>query len=87
MLTDALGWQSIFYIGIPIGPVVVALVLIGLPVEPVKMEIFVKTDYWGMLLLALFAGTLTAALDAGPAAGLVRLAADRLAVRRPRRVC
>ena len=65
ILTDYAGWQTIFYIGLPIGPLVVAMVLIGLPVEPEKPETFVRTDYGGMLLLALFAGTLTAALDQG----------------------
>ncbi len=64
-LTDAVAWQSIFYISIPIGPLVALMVLFGMPVEAVKAEVFAKTDYAGMALLALFAGLLTAALAEG----------------------
>ncbi len=65
LLLDAFGWQAIFYIALPLGPLVVFMVLAGLPVEKVKLEVFARTDYGGMLLLALFGGTLTAALDQG----------------------
>ena len=65
LLVEDLGWQAVFYIGLGVGPFVVLLVLIGLPVEPLKPEPFAKTDYGGMLLLAVFAGTLTAGLGQG----------------------
>lgn len=65
LLLDTFGWQSIYYIALPLGPLVVFMVLAGLPVEKPKPEMFARTDYGGMLLLALFAGTLTAALDQG----------------------
>ncbi len=65
LLLDSFGWQAIYYIALPLGPLVVFMVLAGLPVERMKPEVFAKTDYGGMLLLALFAGTLTAALDQG----------------------
>lgn len=65
LLLNTFGWQSIYYAALPLGPLVVFMVLAGLPVEKVKLEVFAKTDYGGMLLLALFAGTLTAALDQG----------------------
>ena len=64
-LVEQIGWQSIFYIGLAFGPFVVLLVLIGLPQEPLKPDPFANTDYGGMLLLALFAGTLTAGLGQG----------------------
>lgn len=65
LLTDIVGWQAVFYLVILLCPVVMLLVLIGLPVEPVKPEGFVGADYVGMLLLALVASTLTTALDVG----------------------
>ncbi len=65
LLLDAFGWQVIYYIAMPLGPLVVFMVLAGLPVEKVKLEVFARTDYGGMLLLALFAGALTAALEQG----------------------
>ena len=65
LLLDAFGWQAIYYIALPLGPLVVFMTLVGLPVEKVKLEVFADTDYGGMLLLALFAGMLTAALDQG----------------------
>ena len=65
ILTDQAGWQSVFYIAIPLGPIVVLLVMVGLPWEPIKPDAFFTTDYTGMLLLAIFAGTLTAGLGVG----------------------
>jgi DHA2 family multidrug resistance protein len=65
VLTDAIGWQSIFYIGAALGPIILFLVLFGLPVEPMKPETFLGADYGGMLLLALWASLLTAALGQG----------------------
>ncbi len=65
LLVEGIGWQSVFYTGLAIGPFVVLLVLIGLPYETLKPEPFPKTDYGGMVLLAIFAGTLTAALGQG----------------------
>jgi MFS transporter, DHA2 family, multidrug resistance protein len=65
VLTDIMHWQSVFYIGAVLGPIVLGLVLFGLPVDPVKLEIFRNADYAGMLLLALCASLLTAALDEG----------------------
>ena len=65
LLTEHLNWQSVFYIGLPLGPVVVLLVLIGLPVEEIHLEKFADTDYIGMALLSAFAGLLTAGLGQG----------------------
>ncbi len=65
LLTELLGWQAVFYAVVLLCPVVMILVLAGLPVEPVKSEGFTGADYPGMMLMALFAGTLTTALDVG----------------------
>lgn len=65
LLTDDVGWEAIFYIGVVFGPIVAGLVLFGLPVEPVRLEAFRGADYAGMALLALAASLLTAALGQG----------------------
>lgn len=65
VLTNEVGWQFVFYIGIPCGPIIVLLVMAGLPVEPAKTQSFANTDYGGMLSLMLFAGLLVAGLDQG----------------------
>ncbi len=65
VLTEWVDWQSIFYVSVPLGPLVALLVMVGLPVEPVKLGVFATTDYGGMALLALAAGLLTAALGVG----------------------
>jgi DHA2 family multidrug resistance protein len=65
VLTDIVHWQAIFYIGGVIGPIVLGLVLFGLPVEPVKPEVFRSADYAGMFLMVMFASLLTAGLDEG----------------------
>jgi DHA2 family multidrug resistance protein len=65
ILTDIVHWQSVFYIGGAIGPIVLGLVLFGLPTEPIRLEAFRGADYTGMFLMALSASLLTAALDEG----------------------
>ncbi len=65
VLTDILDWQAIFYIGVAIGPLVLGLVLFGLPKEPVRLEAFAEADYAGIVLLALASSLLTAALGQG----------------------
>ena len=65
VLTELVDWQSVYYIAIPLGPLAVLFVMLGLPQEPLKPDAFVETDYGGMLLLALFAGTIVAALNQG----------------------
>jgi DHA2 family multidrug resistance protein len=65
LLTEAVAWQAVFYLGALIGPIVIIMVMVGLPTEPIKPEGFVNADYLGMFLMALFASTLTAALDVG----------------------
>jgi MFS transporter, DHA2 family, multidrug resistance protein len=65
VLTDVYGWQSIFYIGAALGPVVMGFILFGLPVESAKPEMFRQADYPGMLLMILWPSLLTAALSQG----------------------
>jgi MFS transporter, DHA2 family, multidrug resistance protein len=65
VLTDIVGWQSVFYIGVAIGPLVFFLALFGLPIEPIKWEGFRTADYGGIGLTALWTSLLTAALFQG----------------------
>ena len=65
VLTDIVGWQSVFYIGVVVGPVVMFLALYGLPVEPPKWEGFRTADYGGIFLCALWTSLLTAGLFQG----------------------
>ncbi len=65
VLTDIVGWQSIFYIGVAIGPVVLFLALYGLPALPVNWEAFRTADYPGIVLCAVWTSLLTAALGQG----------------------
>lgn len=54
LLTDHLGWRSVFYVAIPFGAVAILLVTTALPREA-RPAARVHVDYWG-------AGTLTAAV-------------------------
>ena len=65
IITDIVHWQAIFYIGGVIGPIVLGLVLFGLPNDPYRLQAFREADYTGMFLMALAASLLTAALDEG----------------------
>ncbi len=65
IVTETLGWQPVYYLNLLISPLALVLVLIGLPVEPLKPEGLASADYPGMLLLAVCASTLTTALDLG----------------------
>ena len=65
-LTETWNWQSIFYISLPVGPLVALLVLVGMPVEKAQARgVRQRRITGGMALLALFAGSLTAALGVG----------------------
>ena len=65
VITDIVHWQAIFYVGGVIGPIVLGLVLFGLPADPVRPEAFRGADYAGIFLMALWASLLTVALDEG----------------------
>ena len=64
-LSEYVGWQAIFWFNLLPGPIVVFMVLFGLPVEKPKPEMFAKADYFGMLCAVLAVGLLTVALDQG----------------------
>src|SRR5262249_43278135 len=62
-LTDTFVWRAVFYINVPIGLVALLLAIGELPREPLK---HLRTDWNGMVLLALTVGSLQLVLDQGP---------------------
>ncbi len=65
LLSEDFGWQAIFWFNLVPGPIVVLMVLVGLPDEEVKTEIFGKSDYFGLLTGVLTVSLMTVALDQG----------------------
>lgn len=63
LITDALSWRWVFFINLPIG--IFALVLIFRDLEFSNKPKPFKTDWFGMVLLAIFLGCLQMALDQG----------------------
>jgi MFS transporter, DHA2 family, multidrug resistance protein len=85
--TDLLTWKAIFWQNLLLAPVACALVLIGLPVEPVRLETFRWGDYFALGTGAVGLAALVAALlqgqnldwfDSGTIVGLFVLAAIML---------
>ena len=65
-LEDYIGWQANFWEVLVLNPIALVMVLVGLPVEKLKLEGFTKgVDYFGMFFFIVFGTTLTAALVVG----------------------
>ena len=65
-LTEYIGWQTNFWICLVLNPIALVLVMVGLPVETLKLEGFTKgADYLGMFFFVVFGTTFTAALVVG----------------------
>ncbi|HEX8930622.1 MAG TPA: MFS transporter, partial [Actinomycetota bacterium] len=85
--TEALSWKAIFWQNLLLAPVACALVLVGLPVEPARMEAFRDGDYFALgtgsvglaaLVAALVQGQNVDWFDSGAVVGLFALAAVML---------
>jgi MFS transporter, DHA2 family, multidrug resistance protein len=63
--TDALSWKAIFWQNLLLAPVACTLVLIGLPVEPTRLEAFRDGDYFALGTSAVGLAALVAALIQG----------------------
>jgi DHA2 family multidrug resistance protein len=63
--TELLSWKAIFWQNLLLAPVACALVLAGLPVEPVRLEAFRRGDYFALGTAAVGLAALTAALVQG----------------------
>jgi DHA2 family multidrug resistance protein len=64
-LTENVSWHYAFFINVPIGGILVALLLLGLPHEPSKPHLFGQADWKGIAGLALGLGGLTVFLEDG----------------------
>ena len=64
-LTENVSWHYAFFINVPIGGILVALLLIGLPHEKAKLHLFREADWKGIAGLALGLGGLTVFLEDG----------------------
>ena len=63
--TNRVGWQFVFWEGVPVFTMAAALVLAGVPREPAQLERFRKIDWRGMVMLVAVFGPLTTVLFQG----------------------
>ena len=63
--TEYLSWKVIFWQNIVVAPIAIVPIMIGLPVEPMRLEVFRDTDYPAMIFCILGVAALTAALGEG----------------------
>ncbi|WAN08512.1 multidrug efflux MFS transporter [Stutzerimonas balearica] len=64
-LTESLGWEYIFYINVPPGLLMIAGLLYGLEKKPPHWELLKRTDYAGIVTLAMGLGCLQVFLEEG----------------------
>ena len=76
-LTDNYGWQTIFYINIVPGIVMLAALIYGLPRSPMQLGLLRRGDWIGIALMAIGLAALQTVLDEGNGLRLVRLAIHR----------
>jgi MFS transporter, DHA2 family, multidrug resistance protein len=63
--TEYLSWKMIFWQNVVIAPIAIVPIMIALPVEPLRLEVFRKTDYPAIIFCILGIAALTAALVEG----------------------
>ena len=64
-LTDNYGWQWIFFINIPPGIALIAIVWLCLPQDPMRLELIGTMDYFGIFSMAVGLGSLEYVLEEG----------------------
>lgn len=64
-LTENLNWHYAFFINLPVGIALFALLLIGVPARAIKSELIREADWFGIFGLALGLGGLTVVLEEG----------------------
>src|ERR1700722_5875557 len=64
-LTDNYGWQTIFYINIVPGIVMLAALVYGLPRSPMQLDLLRRGDWIGIALMAVGLAALQTVLDEG----------------------
>ena len=63
--TEYISWKVIFWQNIVVAPLAIVPIMIGLPVEPLRFEVFRDTDYFAIIYCILGISALTAALSEG----------------------
>jgi DHA2 family multidrug resistance protein len=64
-LTENLSWHYAFFINLPVGIGLTALLLLGLPGSPIRWRMFLEADLFGIAGLVLGLGGLTIVLEEG----------------------
>jgi DHA2 family multidrug resistance protein len=64
-LTDNYGWQWIFFINLPPGLALIAIVWFCLEADPMKLELLGEMDYFGIICMAVGLGSLEYVLEEG----------------------
>lgn len=64
-LTEAYSWHYIFFINVPLGMALLALLIVGLPAKKANLALIAETDWLGIIGLSLGLGALTVVLEEG----------------------
>jgi DHA2 family multidrug resistance protein len=64
-LTESYSWRWCFFLNIPVACALVALLLLGLPYERIKPDLFWRADWVGIVGLTMFLSALTVVLEEG----------------------
>lgn len=64
-ITDNLSWHYAFFLNIPVCAVLIALLILGLPKDPFRMDLLRQADWLGILGLTIGLGCLTVMLEEG----------------------
>jgi DHA2 family multidrug resistance protein len=64
-LTDTYGWQTIFYMNLVPGVVMLSALIYGLPRSPMKLDLLRHGDWWGIGVMAIGLAAFQTVLDDG----------------------
>lgn len=68
-LTDNVSWHWLFFLNVPVGALLILMLLVAIPGEPVRWRILGKADWIGIAGLTLFLGAGTVLLEEGQREG------------------
>ncbi len=64
-LTENVGWQWCFFLNLPIAGALVALLLLGLPKDKLRLDLLAEADWTGIIGMTVFLSCLTVVLEEG----------------------
>ena len=64
-ITDIYGWRYIFFLNLAPGALMMALLLWGLEAAPMKLALFRRGDWWGIITIVIGLATLQIVLEEG----------------------